>query len=216
MIARLEKGEEIQYISHLDYQRLYQRALRRADLPIAYSQGFNPHPNLAFAMALSLGYTSRGEYLDIAMAEEIGAEEFQAALNRVLPPGAMVLDACPVAERFPALTSLVERAQYLALPLEPLTDIDKQIGRTLGQDSLVVEKKTKSGVKPTDIRPLIFRAEPQENGLLLELACSSSMSLSPGLFLKTAFGDTPFAVSRLDLLSKGQVSLMEYIKNEQR
>ena len=65
------KEAPVRFVSHLDVQRLFQRAFRRAKLPLAYSQGFNPHPLVSFATALSVGMTSRGEYLDVTLAEEL-------------------------------------------------------------------------------------------------------------------------------------------------
>ena len=69
IIARFEKGEAVRFVSHLDIQRTFQRAFRRANIPLAYSQGFNPHPQLSFATALSLGYTSEAEWFDVKLAE---------------------------------------------------------------------------------------------------------------------------------------------------
>jgi radical SAM-linked protein len=65
LVIKYTKEERVKYISHLDFLRLVQRAIRRADIPVAYSQGFNPHPRLSFASALAVGVTSEGEYLDI-------------------------------------------------------------------------------------------------------------------------------------------------------
>ena len=82
---KFSKGEEVKYISHLDLQRTFQRALRRADIQIAYSQGFNPHPKLSFAMALAVGMTSEGEYVDVELAHPIDAKEMKERLNNLYP-----------------------------------------------------------------------------------------------------------------------------------
>ena len=81
------KDEEVKYISHLDLMRTFQRAMRRAKIPMVYSAGFNPHPEMSFAQALSLGIASVGEYLDIKTKDNINIRELKDKLNNVLPTG---------------------------------------------------------------------------------------------------------------------------------
>ena len=85
IIARIKfsKGEEVKYISHLDLQRAFQRALRRAEIDIAYSKGFNPHPKVSFATALSVGMTSDGEYVDVELNNWQNGKELTKKLNGV-------------------------------------------------------------------------------------------------------------------------------------
>ena len=85
MIAEFEKMGRMSWFSHLDLQNTMQRALRRAQLPVAYSQGFNPHVLTSFATALSVGCQSRGEVMEVEMAGEISPEEFAEKLNACLP-----------------------------------------------------------------------------------------------------------------------------------
>ena len=90
MIAEFEKMGRMSWFSHLDLQNTMQRALRRAQLPVAYSQGFNPHVLTSFATALSVGCQSRGEVMEVEMAGEISPEEFVEKLNACLPDGLKV------------------------------------------------------------------------------------------------------------------------------
>ena len=76
LVVKYTKGEKVKYISHLDFMRLVQRALRRAEIPVAYSKGFNPHPRLSFASALAVGTTSDGEYLDIILEKEMDPKPY--------------------------------------------------------------------------------------------------------------------------------------------
>ena len=93
LIVRFERLEEIKYISQLDMLRTIHRALRRADIPVAYSEGFNPQPKVSFGFALSVGLVSYGEYMDIQLKTDIDAELFKEKMNNVLPRGMRITDA---------------------------------------------------------------------------------------------------------------------------
>ena len=86
IIAIFEKNERVRHIGHLDIQRAVQRGLRRSGLPVAYSNGFNPHILVAFASALSTGACGEREIMDVKMAEETKAEEFLRRMNDAMPP----------------------------------------------------------------------------------------------------------------------------------
>ncbi|MDD3115660.1 MAG: TIGR03936 family radical SAM-associated protein [Anaerovibrio sp.] len=122
--AEITKGEEIRYISHLDYAGVMERAIRRAKLPAAYSEGFNPHIKIAFASALSLGVVSEAEYMDFELTKPLCQPEVFEKLSRALPPGVKLLRLKQVWEPQPcrgkkhkALMAEVEEAEYeLYLP----------------------------------------------------------------------------------------------------
>ena len=123
--AEITKGEEIRYISHLDYAGVMERAIRRAKLPAAYSEGFNPHIKMAFASALSLGVVSEAEYMDFELAKPLCQPEVFEKLSQALPEGVKLLRLKPVREPKPckgkkhkALMAEVEEAEYeLLLPM---------------------------------------------------------------------------------------------------
>ena len=209
IIAKFTKERPVRYISHLDVQRLFQRALRRAELPIAYSSGFNPHPDLSFAMALSLGYTSRGEYLDIKMAEDMEPGVFAERLNSVLPVGIKVMEAHMVSDHFPALTSKVEQAEYHITVLEPVVDMEEACRRTLAAKSLPMEKRGKKGVREVDIRPMIIELECAKQEIHAVLSCSSSATLSPSLLLESMAGTCRADIERMELYAGKRTPLME-------
>ena len=87
------RGEEVKFISHLDLMKVFERASRRANIPIAYSQGFNPHAHLIFGLPLSVGVTSQAEYADIELTEELDPENFMLGLNKQLPKGLIIVAA---------------------------------------------------------------------------------------------------------------------------
>jgi len=112
------KGEEIKYISHLDLMRLWERALRRARVPLAYSHGFNPRPQMAVAAPLPVGFTSRGEVMDVVLERRfspynaVSTSEFARCLTPHLPPGLALLSVEEVHSKLPSLQSQVCAAEY--------------------------------------------------------------------------------------------------------
>ena len=152
------KGPQVRFVSHLDLQRLFQRAFRRAKLPLAYSQGFNPHPLVSFATALSVGMTSRGEYLDVTLTEPISIPDFISACASQLPAGVEIAEAFDMGESRKSLTSAMRSAEYEAAvefsrPV-PEEELISSVNELLSGE-IVVMKKIKGGIKPTDIRPMV-------------------------------------------------------------
>ena len=159
IIASFSKLADVRFVSHLDMQRLFQRAFRRAELPLAYSQGFNPHPLLSFATALSVGYTSDCEYFDVTLSEYVAPEEFAERVNAVLPKGVRIIDAIDAGEFKASLTPLMRSASYDAVLTfsEPVSaERLRSAVETLLSGEIVVDKKTKGGIKPVDIRPQLI------------------------------------------------------------
>ena len=159
IIASFYKHNEVRFVSHLDMQRLFQRAFRRAGLPLSYSKGFNPHPLLSFATALSVGYTSECEYFDVFLDEKIDADEFRSRVNAVLPEGVAVTKAVDAGEMKTSLTTLMRSADYFArldFDREVTSDELENALASLLTGEIIVEKKTKGGMKDVDIRPLLI------------------------------------------------------------
>ncbi len=159
IIASFYKHNEVRFVSHLDMQRLFQRAFRRAGLPLSYSKGFNPHPLLSFATALSVGYTSECEYFDVFLDKKIDADEFRSRVNAVLPEGVAVTKAVDAGEMKTSLTTLMRSADYFArldFDREVTSDELENALASLLTSEIIVEKKTKGGMKDVDIRPLLI------------------------------------------------------------
>ena len=158
-------------MSHLDFVRMFGRAIRRAKLPIAYSEGFNPHPLLTFALPLSVGYTSECEILELVMAEEISPDEVMDRLNAVLPEGVHITEAHEGKSRMKAL----DVALYVVYP-EKMPD---GIAEFLSNKEILIEKKTKSGIKETDIRPDIKGIKLYLDRIEMTLSAGSRANLKP-------------------------------------
>ena len=168
---RYEKTEKTKYVSHLDFVRMFGRALRRAHLPMAYSEGFNPHPLLGFALPLSVGYTSECEILEIALTEEIAPSEIMDRLNRVLPEGVRILSAHDGKSNMKKL----DIALYQVYPEKT----PQGIAEFLSMDEILIEKKTKSGIKETDIRSDIKDIKVTLGKIEMVLSAGSRANLKP-------------------------------------
>ncbi len=162
------RGEALRYVSHLDTQLVWERTLRRAGIPLAYSQGFNPRPRLHLASALPLGFLSRCEITDLWLelppgspAPDPGA--LAALAQRAAPPGLEITRCELVDLRQPALQTRVQAAEYLAAPLDPvdLENLSHQVEQILSAATLPRERQRSPGKpgKPYDLRPLIEALE---------------------------------------------------------
>jgi radical SAM-linked protein len=154
------EGEAVKYISHLDLLRAWERILRRAGLPIAYSQGFNPHPRMVIAMPLPVGCTGEREVIDVLLDSAVPADEVTASLASALPRGIEVLNAEEVPLKDPALPSLIRKAVYhIAVSGVPADEVAMRAAELMARDHLEVTFRRKH----VDIRSLVeflsWRAE---------------------------------------------------------
>ncbi len=109
---KFSRGEELKFLSHLDLMRLWERALRRAGLPLAYSEGFTPHPQIALAAPLSVGITSQAELMDVVLSRWLPPQTFMAQIEEQLPHGIELLEVWPVGPKTPSLQSQVRFVEY--------------------------------------------------------------------------------------------------------
>ena len=109
---RYSKGEELRFISHLDTLRIFQRAVRRAGLPINFSSGFTPHLKISFGPPLPVGYISKAEFADFGLNEEISCQEFQERLQKELPPGLSIKEVLYLSPSSPSIFSSVREIHY--------------------------------------------------------------------------------------------------------
>ena len=201
LLMRFSKGEEVKYISHLDMQRLFQRALRRADLPCEYSKGFNPHLIIGFACALPVGVCSTAEYVEVQLTKFIHPSTCLEKLNSVLPSGVKIVGAVELDDKYPTVASVIFLAEYTFIP-------ENDGGYSLIIDSLnkkeeiVIEKKTKKGFKDVNVRPMIHRLKQVNGEIKATLSCSNSENLradklkeileNEGIKIKSVFRNSIF------------------------
>lgn len=181
LLLRLEKGEKVKYISHLDMQRLFQRALRRAKLPCAYSQGFNPHMLVSFACALPVGVCSKAEYAEVVLERFVPPTECLARLNEVLPEGVRILNACEPKDTDPTVGSVIALAEYSFL-LKNDGSVEDKLDSMLKKEEILIEKKTKKGFATVNVRNMIHSVKQKENMIFATLSCSNSENLRADKF----------------------------------
>ena len=208
LILQFEKTEPVRFISQLDMLRAIHRALRRAEIPIAYSEGYNPQPRISFAFALSVGLVSYGEYLEALLKAPLSAEQFIADINAVLPLGLKFTNGCCLPEEMSfSVGRAVNCAAFTAwLSPEGCTDqaLLAHIQQFLCQEQIFVEKRNKKGTAIIDAKPGIYACVPrlwEDGGIELQftLALSEQFTLRPDDFLQA--------------LCRGHAQIKRYIKN---
>lgn len=152
-----QRGESVKYISHLDLMRLWVRAQRRAALPIAYSEGFSPHPKISFALPIPVGVSADEEVVDVEFNGPLGPEAFLTRLREQMPPGVVLLEAWLVRQEEPALPRLIRSADYTVVVETELDDdsMRESVAALLARDSIPFEKTRNGKTKRLDLRPLI-------------------------------------------------------------
>ncbi len=167
-----QKSEALRYVGNLDLHKIWERAFRRAKLPLAYSQGFHPQPRLVQASPLPLGLTGKAELIDAWITEPLQAGNLMQKLAPVLPPGIAIHKVTAVDLSQPALPTQVHAARYGVTLLDPLPaeELQARLDELLQADSLPRRRRNKS----YDLRPLIEDARLDDSagepGLILQLA----------------------------------------------
>jgi radical SAM-linked protein len=150
------KTPAMKFTGHLDLHRTWERTFRRARLPLAYTQGFNPHPRIALACALPLGFTSDSEIVDVWLeSDNLPLNEIQAALERALPPGMQIIHLAQADPHAPALQTQVEAAEYTVTLLDPLADLEGRVAELLAAGELPRRRRNKD----YDLRPLVLELQ---------------------------------------------------------
>lgn len=154
---RFCRGQEVKFISHLDIMRLWQRALTRADISLAYSEGFSPHPRISLAVPLAVGVTSEAELMDIVMVKWVAAHSFTAAVSPQLPAGIEMLQVYQIPLNLPSLQSLIRHAEYrVEIETEKgRKDTESAITSLLSKTHLPWQHQRDTGTRHYDLRALV-------------------------------------------------------------
>ncbi len=201
------RGEAIKYISHLDLARAWERAFRRAGVPLAYSQGFNPRPKMAFAAALPVGYTATAEMVDILLEKPLAPLDLARRLAVALPPGLQVVSIEEVDLKLPALQSQVRAAEYRVNVVwtGDRADLEARIAALLAASTLPRERVRKGRRRQYDLRPLVedLKLEDGDAGgyrLWMRLRHGAGGTARPENVLDAlGLADVPFSVERTGL-----------------
>lgn len=157
LIVQFERLENIKYISQLDMLRTIHRALRRADIPVAYSEGFNPQPRVSFGFALSVGLVSKGEYMDIHLKEDISENEFLNRMNAVMPDGMRLPSAARTNENVPKIGKMIDCAEYEGIfNGDDAVELLNVVNNFFARDAIEMERHSKKGTSYVDIKPWVY------------------------------------------------------------
>lgn len=211
MMAVFEKGERLRHIGHLDIQRAVMRALRRSGLPVSYSKGFNPHILLTFASALSTGAAGRREIMEVQLEREVTPDEFVAAMNAAMPPDMQLSSARVLDDRHVALMAQVQAADYTITILDDAAaaKMVAALPDFLRQESIMTMRKTKSGMKETDIRPLLIELTGEGNVLHAKMTMTERLACKPNMLLDALAAFAGIEVPRAMVVRNGLFGLDE-------
>ena len=186
MKARIKfrKNGVMKFIGHLDIMRYFQKAIRRAEIPIAFTSGYSPHMIMSFANPLGVGLTSDGEYFDIELTESIASKEAVRRLNEQMVDGMEIVSFVQIPDDKKSKgMSIVAGADYLSsvkngsLP----EDLAEKLEAFYAQNEICVVKKTKKSEKEVDIRQMIYKLECRDGKIYMRVAAGSVQNLKPEL-----------------------------------
>ena len=205
---KFKKHGCMKFIGHLDIMRYFQKAIRRAEIDIAYSEGFSPHMIMSFAAPLGVGLTSEGEYVDLQVNSCKSSKEAVDALNSVMVDGMEVVSFKLLPENVKNAMSSVAAADYFVNWREGYApeNWEEKFIKFLQKDEMLIVKKTKRSEAEVDLKPMLYKAELRDGGIFMQVACGSVNNLKPELVMEAFAKDAdlelaPFAleVCRLEV-----------------
>lgn len=210
MKARIKfrKYGVMKFIGHLDIMRYFQKAIRRADIDIAYSEGFSPHMIMSFAAPLGVGLTSEGEYVDLQVNSCASSKAAVDALNSVMVDGMEVVSFKLLPENVKNAMSSVAAADYFVKWREGYApeNWEEKFNVFLQKEEMLIVKKTKRSEAEVDLKPMLYKTELRDGGIFMQVACGSVNNLKPELVMEAFAKDAgielaPFAleVCRLEV-----------------
>ncbi|MDR1807566.1 MAG: TIGR03936 family radical SAM-associated protein [Propionibacteriaceae bacterium] len=192
------------FASHRDFARAFERALRRAHVPMAYSSGFNPHPRISWANPAPTGAESESEYVEIGLAEAVEPGELAAALGAAFPPGFAVVAVGPAG---PSLMADLEASEWeVTLGAAGAVDLADAVARFLAADEALVTRETKNGPRTFDARAAVVTLEAAPPGLHAVLRHTVPLVRPDDLVTALAqFGVTPPDAPLTQRLAQGRL-----------
>ncbi len=215
---KFSKNGPIKFIGHLDVMRYFQKAIRRAEIDVKYSEGFSPHQVISFAQPLSVGATSDGEYMDMTVNSMISTSDIMDRLNSVMNEGIEILDIEELKDKDDKAMTAAYAAKYRVCfrdNLKPDFDWISEFKKYLEQDRLPAMKKTKSGEKEIDMKPLIFdyNFNDKDENVTLLLSMSSSATLKVALLFETFFTSISKEISK-NALDIHRIDIYKLVEND--
>ena len=189
MKARIKfrKYGAMKFIGHLDIMRFFQKMMRRAEIPIAFTGGFSPHMIMSFANPLGVGVTSDGEYFDIELTEDIDMKAAVERMNQTMVEGIDVVNMVAISDdKKQTGMSIVAAADYLSTVKKGVLPKDwkEQLPLFMEQPQILIVKTTKKSEKEVDIKPMIYQMEVSGDAVYMQVACGSVENLKPELVMQ--------------------------------
>ncbi len=190
---RFTKTGRMIYVSHLDVNRLMARAVRRAKLPMWYTEGFNPHPYIAFALPLSLGQSSECEYMDIRIESDMTDDEVKEKLSCVMPEGVRIISAAPPVYNINDISAAKYEVKLEFRDAAEAEEFSQKAAEIMNGEELLAEKKGKKGrrkvVKQVNLIEQIIDKSVEADGrfavIRLTAAAGNTVNLNPALLVET-------------------------------
>lgn len=186
--VKFSKYGAVKFIGHLDVMRYFQKALRRAGIDVAYTEGMSPHMIMSFAQPLGVGLTSEGEYMDVELRTSITTKKALEQLNKEMAEGVEILDFRRIEEgKAGKAMSLVAAADYTVTfrtGCEPEGDWQSGLSEFFALPGILVNKETKKGSSQVDIRPMIYQLSVKDGAIAMRLATGSAANLKPELVME--------------------------------
>ena len=219
---KFRKYGVMRFIGHLDIMRYFQKAIRRAEIPIAYTEGFSPHQVMSFAAPLGVGLISDGEYLDIEVHDSLSTKKAIEKLNQVMVEGIEITNYVQLPKGAGKAMAIVAAAEYevfyknsdpASMPFS-YEEIREGISRYFHErDTIMITKTTKKGERTLDIRPHIYRLEAyrrgEETGFSMLLSAGSQENIKPELVVQDffqyfgkAYDKFAFQIRRVDVYAE--------------
>lgn len=187
---KFKKYGAVRFIGHLDVMRFFQKAIRRAEIDVAYTTGYSPHQIMSFAAPLGVGLTSSGEYMDIEVHSLTSCQDVKERLNRASVPGIEIVSVNVLPEAAGNAMASVAAASYTVRFREgrgPAFDLAGAIPSFVSQEQILITKETKKGTRQVDLKPGIFELAVKEDGLFMLLDASSGGNIKPGQVIEALF-----------------------------
>lgn len=204
---RFSKEKNLKYLSHLELMRTVERAFRRGQLLLTYSEGFHPHPKISFGPALAVGISSNDEYLDFQLLQELEPDEIKATLNKALPEGIRIIAVSQFKHHAKPLNAIINRAEYsVSLRAAPadLLKIIKWLNELMQLPEFISTRHTKDGQKIVNIRPWLHNVTTEVMGEeMLEIRFTGEIGSGGNLRPEDITGSIPQPVEVINIARIG-------------
>ena len=211
---KFTKNEIVKYLGHLDIMRTFQRNFNRAEVRMTYSEGFNPHQKMSFALPLGVGIASTGEYLDAEIAD---GQNLDAICRRLNDVSGMGFDVLAVRELKEGAEKAMAAVKYASYSISFDNSYDLKLDEYLDRPEVIIQKKTKTGIKDVDIKRMIEKISLEENVLKILLKAGSENNIKPELIAEDLFKFSGIdykrdmiSITRNDLFAANVISLIDY------